>query len=242
VTQVQQQIQVLAADQRNIEEQSRQLNQRREKLAADRNALAAPDEAGWPTCRRSSPRRRKAAETADARLHELQEQVPQLDEDRRAKQQSVNGESGKQADLSARMEALKALQEKVRTDGKLQPWLAKHGLGGAARPLDPHPHRAGLGKRAGGCAARAHAFAGDFAARHGACVRERRAAGPARLLQPAGRERAGSRGRLAAPGRPAAPERRRPEGFGCGLAARLLHRGQTSRTPWPRATSCSPAK
>jgi chromosome segregation protein len=28
------------------------------------------------------------------------------------------------------MEALKALQEKVRTDGKLQPWLAKHGLGG----------------------------------------------------------------------------------------------------------------
>ena len=34
------------------------------------------------------------------------------------------------SDLSARMEALKALQEKVRTDGKLQPWLAKHGLGG----------------------------------------------------------------------------------------------------------------
>jgi chromosome segregation protein len=34
------------------------------------------------------------------------------------------------ADLSARMEALKALQEKVRTDGKLKPWLAKHGLDG----------------------------------------------------------------------------------------------------------------
>ena len=28
------------------------------------------------------------------------------------------------------MEALKALQEKVSTDGKLQPWLAKHGLDG----------------------------------------------------------------------------------------------------------------
>ncbi len=28
------------------------------------------------------------------------------------------------------MEALKALQEKVKTDGKLQPWLAKHGLDG----------------------------------------------------------------------------------------------------------------
>jgi chromosome segregation protein len=44
---VQQQIQVLAADQRNIEEQSRQLNQRRERLVADRNALAAPDEQRW---------------------------------------------------------------------------------------------------------------------------------------------------------------------------------------------------
>ena len=45
VTQVQQQIQVLAAEQRSIEEQSRGLGQRRERLAADRNALAAPDEA-----------------------------------------------------------------------------------------------------------------------------------------------------------------------------------------------------
>ena len=45
VSQVQQQIQVLAADQRNIEEQSRQLTQRSERLRADQNALAAPDEA-----------------------------------------------------------------------------------------------------------------------------------------------------------------------------------------------------
>ena len=54
--------------------------------------------------------------------------MPQLDDDRRVKQQTVNSESHKQAELSARMEALKALQEKVRTDGKLRPWLAKHGL------------------------------------------------------------------------------------------------------------------
>ena len=46
------------------------------------------------------------------------------------RQQAVNSEGHKQADLSARMEALKALQEKVKTDGKLKPWLAKHGLDG----------------------------------------------------------------------------------------------------------------
>jgi chromosome segregation protein len=130
VAQVQQQIQVLAADQRNIEEQSRQLNQRRERLLADRNALAAPDEVRLTNLQSQLAAAQEAAETADARLHELQEQVPQLDDDRRAKQQDVNAQSAKQADLSARMEALKALQDKVRTDGKLQPWLAKHGLGG----------------------------------------------------------------------------------------------------------------
>jgi chromosome segregation protein len=130
VAQVQQQIQVLAADQRNIEEQSRQLNQRRERLSTDRQALAAPDEQRLANLQQQLALAQEAAETADARLHELQDQVPQLDEERRAQQQAVNTEGAKQADLSARLEALKALQEKVKTDGKLQPWLAKHGLAG----------------------------------------------------------------------------------------------------------------
>ncbi|WP_137891458.1 chromosome segregation protein SMC [Ramlibacter sp. 2FC] len=128
VTQVQQQIQVLAADQRNIEEQSRQLDQRRERLSADRNALAAPDAQRLANLQGQLSAAEEGAAVADARLQELQEQVPQLDEVRRALQQAVNQESARQADLSARMEALKALQEKVRTDGKLRPWLAKHGL------------------------------------------------------------------------------------------------------------------
>ncbi|MBA2960756.1 MULTISPECIES: chromosome segregation protein SMC [Ramlibacter] len=128
VAQVQQQIQVLAADQRNIEEQSRQLTQRRERLVADRNALAAPDEARLASLQQQLAAAQEAAETADARLHELQEQVPALDDDRRTRQQAVNTETHRQSDLSARMGALKALQEKVRTDDKLKPWLARHGL------------------------------------------------------------------------------------------------------------------
>jgi chromosome segregation protein len=128
VSQVQQQIQVLAAEQRNIEEQSRQLNQRRERLVTDRNALAAPDEARLANAQAQLASATEAAETLDAVLHELQDSVPQLDEERRSAQQAVNSESARQADLSARLEALKALQDKVRTDGKLKPWLAKHGL------------------------------------------------------------------------------------------------------------------
>ena len=130
VNQVQQQIQVLAAEQRNIEEQSRQLNQRRERLTADRNALAAPDEARVAQSQAAFEQAEQAAELAEAVLHELQDSVPELDEQRRAAQAAVNHESARQSDLSARQDALKALQEKVRTDGKLKPWLAKHGLDG----------------------------------------------------------------------------------------------------------------
>ncbi|MES2251436.1 MAG: chromosome segregation protein SMC [Pseudomonadota bacterium] len=130
VSQVQQQIQVLAADQRNIEDQSRQLTLRSERLRADQNALAAPDEDRLTEMQEQLAAAQEAASESDARLQELQEAVPQLDEDRRAKQQAVNTEGARHAEFSARLEALRALQEKVKTDGKLAPWLAKHGLDG----------------------------------------------------------------------------------------------------------------
>jgi chromosome segregation protein len=130
VVQVQQQIGVLAADQRNIEEQSRQLDQRRERLLIDRNALAAPDEARLHSLQEQLAAAEAQSAESEARLHDLQEQVPALDEDRRTRQKAVNEESARLADLSARIEALRALQEKVRTDGKLKPWLVKHGMDG----------------------------------------------------------------------------------------------------------------
>ncbi len=128
VAQVQQQIQVLAADQRNIEEQSNQLSLRRERLVADRSALAAPDEQRLINLQQQLAAAQETAQAAEARLHELQVQVPELDESRRGKQQSLNEQTSRQADLSARLDALKALQEKVQTDGKLRPWLQRHGL------------------------------------------------------------------------------------------------------------------
>ncbi len=128
VTQVQQQIQVLAAEQRGIEEQSRQAEVRRERLSADKNALAAPDEAKLQNLQEQLDEAQESTSVLEERLHELQMSVPQLDEARRTQQQLANTESALKAELSARLEALKALQEKVKTDGKLQPWLAKHGL------------------------------------------------------------------------------------------------------------------
>ena len=130
VASVQQQIQVLAADSRNIDDQRRQATARRERLDAEQRQLAAPDALRLAELKVGFASAEEAQSVADARLQELNEQVPALDEDRRAKQIQLNADSGRQAELSARLEALRALQEKVQTEGKLKPWLARHGLDG----------------------------------------------------------------------------------------------------------------
>ena len=132
VTQVQQQIQVLAAESRSIEEQARALRSRRERLAAERQTLVTPDLQKLEDLKQRSTQADEAKEETEARLHESSEQVPALDEQRRTQQEVLNRDQARQADLTARLEALRALQEKVQTEGKLKPWLAKHGLDGLA--------------------------------------------------------------------------------------------------------------
>jgi len=130
VAQVQQQIQVLAAEARSVQEQSRQLGQRRDRLAAEGLGLAAPDESRLAELQQRHGAAGEAQKLADARLEELGAQSPALEDERRAKQEQLGVDAGRQADLSARLTALRALQDKVQTEGKLKPWLARHGLDG----------------------------------------------------------------------------------------------------------------
>ena len=128
VAQVRQKIEVLAAEQRSFSEQSQQLHRRRERLSAESQALNPTDEAQLAALRGRFDEAQASATAAEERLHHWQQAVPQLDEQRRQQQQAVNTESGRVADLSARLDALRALQAKVQTDGKLSPWLIRHGL------------------------------------------------------------------------------------------------------------------
>jgi chromosome segregation protein len=130
VAQVQQQIQVLAAESRSVDEQSRGLRVRRERLVGERQGLAAPDAARIAALQAQEADAQTLLEQAEGRLHELQEQVPELDAQRREAQEATAREGAKLADIGARLAALRALQEKVQTEGKLKPWLAKHGLDG----------------------------------------------------------------------------------------------------------------
>ena len=127
---VQQEIQVLAAEQRSMQDQERQLQGRAERLGADRQALAAPDDAELQALAAQAAQAAAANENAQQRLVQSQEALPALDAGRRAQQQRVNTESSALADVAARLGALKALQERVTTEGKLRPWLRKHGLDG----------------------------------------------------------------------------------------------------------------
>jgi chromosome segregation protein len=128
VAQVQQQIQVLAAESRNIDEQNKALRTRRERLATERQTLVVPDMDRLTALQQDSAQADEVLGETQARLDELGETVPLLDEQRRSQHELVNREAGQQSALSARLEALKALQDKVQTEGKLKPWLAKHGL------------------------------------------------------------------------------------------------------------------
>jgi chromosome segregation protein len=128
VAEVQQQIQLLAAESRNLDEQLRQLQTRRERLSGERRTLTSPDAARLAALVQQHDVAAQALGLVETRLCELADAAPGLDDARRGQQEVVNRESAKLADLAARLDALRALQEKVRTEGKIKPWLAKHGL------------------------------------------------------------------------------------------------------------------
>ncbi|MCE9661591.1 MAG: chromosome segregation protein SMC [Burkholderiales bacterium] len=125
---VQQQIQVAAAEMRGVDEQAGQAESRRDRLVAEEKGLAPIDPARLDAARQRSAEAEAAHHAAEARLGEWQERVPALDEARRTLQAAANEEARRHADLAARLGALKALQEKVQIEDKLQPWLARHGL------------------------------------------------------------------------------------------------------------------
>ena len=131
-TGVQQQIQLLAAQSRHLDERRRELELRRERLGTERRQLAAPDAERLALLQAQLDEARDLQVQAEERLAALTEQLPELEEQRRAAQQLASQEQARRAQLAAKLDALRALQEKVQRGGRLPPWLARHGLDGLA--------------------------------------------------------------------------------------------------------------
>nr|MCU0774506.1 chromosome segregation protein SMC [Ideonella sp.] len=130
VAEVQQQITMLSVERRGIDDQRRQLAARRDRLVAERRQVAAPDLALRDDLQRRHAAAASAATEAEGRWQAVNTQAPLLEEARRTAQAAQEADRGRLADLTARLDALRALQDKVQTEGKLKPWLAKHGLDG----------------------------------------------------------------------------------------------------------------
>ncbi len=128
VIEVQQQLQLLALEQRHDEEQITEAEARLERLRGDQATVAAPEAEHLERLQGRLLAAQQSASKMEAALQELQAAAPTLDEKRRERQQRVNTDSARLAELSARLTALQALQEKVQTDGRLLPWLERHGL------------------------------------------------------------------------------------------------------------------
>jgi len=128
IMQIQQQIELESAHQRNASNILSGLTVRRERLLQEKNGLALPDDAHLSNLKLQLEEKQAALEEASMILEEAQEQLPRLEEERRTAQQLASQESSTLAQLEARLTALKQLQESVQNQGKVQPWLEKHEL------------------------------------------------------------------------------------------------------------------
>jgi chromosome segregation protein len=87
-----------------------------------------PDDTHLNNLKMQLEEKQAALEEATHQLEEAQEQLPKLEEERRAAQEQVTTETANNAQLEARLTALKQLQENVQSQGKVQPWLKKYEL------------------------------------------------------------------------------------------------------------------
>ncbi|MFZ6732193.1 chromosome segregation protein SMC [Undibacterium sp. Ji42W] len=130
IMQMQQQIELESAHQRNASNILNTLTTRRERLMQEKQGLMLPDTTHLDNLSMQLEEKKQVLEELTMQLEEAQERLPLLEDERKQAQQQVNQDSAEYAQLEARLLALKQLQEKVQSQGKVQPWLEKHELSG----------------------------------------------------------------------------------------------------------------
>ncbi|SHN11959.1 condensin subunit Smc [Duganella sacchari] len=128
IMQAQQQLELESAHQRNANNILNGLAVRRERLMQEKSGLSMPDSAHLSNLRLQLEEKQQALEEQSFMLEEALEQQPRLEQERQEAQQQVNSETAANAQLEARLNALRQLQERVQTQGKVTPWLQKHEL------------------------------------------------------------------------------------------------------------------
>ncbi|MFC0254515.1 chromosome segregation protein SMC [Massilia consociata] len=128
IMQVQQRIELASAHQRNAAGILANLASRRERLQQERSGLNLPDSATLDNLRMQLEERQLALEEQAMLLDEATARQEAVEQERRDAHAQVQQESGAAAQLEARLAALRQMQDRVQTQGKVQPWLEKHEL------------------------------------------------------------------------------------------------------------------
>jgi chromosome segregation protein len=128
IMQVQQRIELSSAHQRNAASILATLATRRERLQQERGGLNLPDAGHLDNLRMQLEERQLQLEEQNLLLEEAASRQDAVEQERREAHAEVQQESAANAKLEARLSALRQLQERVQTQGKVQPWLQKHEL------------------------------------------------------------------------------------------------------------------
>lgn len=125
---VEQALALAAQAQRDADRQMQSLELRRERLEAELRGLNAPDPDNITRLAGDGQAMSEQLQDAQAQLVELEDRLPELEEQRRVAQLTSQTEAQAVAKLDARLAALSKLQEDVQKQGALEPWLARHEL------------------------------------------------------------------------------------------------------------------
>jgi chromosome segregation protein len=124
----QQAIEMESARQRGASSALQNLVARRERLTQESRSLERPDTERLATQEESYSRTQSRLTEERLSLDHAQLQLPEAEAVRQAAQELAATEANRLQQLEARLSALKQLQNDVAHKGKLEPWLAKHGL------------------------------------------------------------------------------------------------------------------
>ncbi|MBW7924705.1 MAG: chromosome segregation protein SMC [Burkholderiaceae bacterium] len=133
VGQTRQSIELCALHERKASEALDVATRRRERLCAEADALHPFDALELERAIESLAEAEEADRLVVERLALVEPQWSELEAQRQPAQQALREAEAKRAQIDGRLHALRQLQERVESQAKVQPWLARHGLERLAR-------------------------------------------------------------------------------------------------------------
>ena len=128
VAEVEQALQIEGAHHSHAEKALANLQARHDRLLEEQDGMSAPDAAELAAQQAAQQRLQEELAASQSRLDSLQAAGEPLQQARRLAQDALDVATRALTESEARVTALKQLQESVKGNGKLTPWLAKHGL------------------------------------------------------------------------------------------------------------------